>query len=251
VNKKFYFLAGYSRSGNTLLSSILNQNKNIVATANSPLVQIAYSINEMYNSIWIKNFPEKKGVDNLLKKLFTNYYEHLNAEVIFDRAGWGTPLNLTLLTNKIIEKPKFLLLVRPLIEVLASLVKIHRPKNVYDFVYLEAMHPEKGKVYWDWLSTKTIITQYKKDYLLIKYDDLIKEPKNKIKEIYDFFELKPFKHSFSNLKQLSINNVIYDDSVFNSNSLHLVKKNINKQEYAVEDYLPESIIKEYKEWDYF
>jgi hypothetical protein len=113
------------------------------------------------------------------------------------------------------------------------------------------MHPEKGKVYWDWLSTKTIITQYKKDYLLIKYDDLIKEPKNKIKEIYDFFELKPFKHSFSNLKQLSINNVIYDDSVFNSNSLHLVKKNINKQEYAVEDYLPESIIKEYKEWDYF
>ncbi len=26
--KKFYFLSGYSRSGNTVLSSLLNQNKN-------------------------------------------------------------------------------------------------------------------------------------------------------------------------------------------------------------------------------
>lgn len=249
MKKKFYFLAGYSRSGNTLLSSILNQNKTIVMTANSPVVQIAHDIDQMYNSTWIRNFPDKEGVNNLLRKLFPNYYEHLDAKIIFDRAGWGTPSNLKLLT-KIIERPKFLLLVRPLIEVLASFVKVQKPKNVYDFIY-EVMHPEKGKIYWDWLSTKTIITEYKKDYLLIKYDDLVKEPENKVKEIYNFFEIEPFKHSFSNLTEFSINKIKYDDSVFDSSSLHLIRKNINRQEYKVKDYLPESIIKQYKEWDFF
>ena len=40
--KNIFFLSGLPRAGNTLLSSILNQNKNIACTANSILPNILY-----------------------------------------------------------------------------------------------------------------------------------------------------------------------------------------------------------------
>ena len=110
--KKIYFLSGYSRSGNTFLSSILNQNKNITVTPNSCVVQIMYSLFELYGSNWIKNVPEVSGLDNVINNLFKNYYEHIDSEFIFERGGWGTPYNLGML-EKLNYKPKFLLLVRP------------------------------------------------------------------------------------------------------------------------------------------
>ena len=40
--KKIYFLCGLPRAGNTLLGSIVNQNKNIKITANSIVPDILY-----------------------------------------------------------------------------------------------------------------------------------------------------------------------------------------------------------------
>ena len=112
--KKIYFLAGYSRSGNTLLSCILNQNKKIAVTPNSCVSTIMNNLFELHESEFIKNFPETSGIDNVIKKLFQNYYENLEAETIFDRSSWGNIANLHLLKKYGIE-PKFILLVRPLI----------------------------------------------------------------------------------------------------------------------------------------
>ena len=70
--KKFYFLSGYSRSGNTLLSSILNQNKNITVSPNSCVVEIMYDLFKMYESSWIKNVPEFSGLNNVTIKLLEN-----------------------------------------------------------------------------------------------------------------------------------------------------------------------------------
>ena len=111
------------------------------------------------------------------------------------------------------------------------------------------MHPDKGKIYWDWLSTSNII-KTRQDYLLIKYDDLVKNTEKKIKEIYEFFNIKPFKHTLKNIKQFSYNNVEYKDEYLVPN-LHFVKKNIIKDNYKVEDYLPKDIIKRYENWDVF
>ena len=45
--KQFYFLSGLPRSGSTLLSSILNQDERVYASANSPLLDMLY-YNEQY-----------------------------------------------------------------------------------------------------------------------------------------------------------------------------------------------------------
>ena len=245
--KKIYFLSGYSRSGNTFLSSILNQNKNITVTPNSCVVQIMYSLFEMYKSDWIKNVPEVSGLDNVINNLFKNYYEHIDSEFIFERGGWGTPYNLGML-EKLNYKPKFLLLVRPLVEVLASYVKIQKPDDPVNLVY-NLMHPDLGKIYWDWQSTSNII-KTNQNYLLIKYDDLVNNTEEKMKEIYSYFEIPEFKHRFENIEQFTYNGVQYNDTVFEAN-LHKIKSEIKKDVYDVEEYLPKDIIKRYEGWDYF
>ena len=245
--KKIYFLSGYSRSGNTFLSSILNQNKNITVTPNSCVVQIMYSLFEMYKSDWIKNVPEVSGLDNVINNLFKNYYEHIDSEFIFERGGWGTPYNLGML-EKLNYKPKFLLLVRPLVEVLASYVKVQKPDDPVNLVY-NLMHPDLGKIYWDWQSTSNII-KTNQNYLLIKYDDLVNNTEEKMKEIYSYFEIPEFKHRFENIEQFTYNGVQYNDTVFEAD-LHKIKSEIKKDVYDVEEYLPKDIIKRYEGWDYF
>lgn len=245
--KKIYFLSGYSRAGNTFLSSILNQNKNITVTPNSCVVQIMYSLFELYRSDWIKNVPEVSGLDNVINNLFKNYYEHIDSEFIFERGGWGTPYNLNML-EKLNYKPKFLLLVRPLVEVLASYVKVQKPHNSVDLVY-DLMHPDTGKIYWDWQSTSNII-KTNQNYLLIKYDDLVNNTEEKMKEIYSYFEIPEFKHRFENIEQFTYNGVQYNDTIFEAD-LHKIKSKIKKDVYDVEEYLPKDIIKRYEGWDYF
>ena len=238
--KKFYFLSGYSRSGNTLLSSILNQNKNITVSPNSCVVEIMYDLFKMYESSWIKNVPEFSGLNNVTIKLLENYYEHIDSKFIFERGAWGTPYNLSML-QRLNHQPKFLLLVRPLIEVLASYVKVQKPKDVENFIY-NVMHPDVGKIYFDWQSTSNII-KTNQNYLLIKYDDLVNNTEEKMKEIYNYFNIPEFKHVFQNVEQFNYNGVQYDDSVFESPNLHKIRSDIKKEDYDIEKYLPKEIIK--------
>ena len=246
--KKFYFLSGYSRSGNTLLSSILNQNKNITVSPNSCVVEIMYDLFKMYESSWIKNVPEFSGLNNVTIKLLENYYEHIDSKFIFERGAWGTPYNLSML-QRLNHQPKFLLLVRPLIEVLASYVKVQKPKDVENFIY-NVMHPDVGKIYFDWQSTSNII-KTNQNYILIKYDDLVNNTEEKMKEIYNYFNIPEFKHVFQNVEQFNYNGVQYDDSVFESPNLHKIRSDIKKEDYDIEKYLPKEIIKRYAGWDYF
>lgn len=246
--KTIHFLSGYSRAGNTFLSSLINQNPNVIFTANSGAVDIVWKLACSYKTNWFENFPNKKGLENVMNNFFENYYAHYNANIIFDRGGWGTPYNLSVLQT-IIEEPKFLLLVRSLNEVLASYVKVAKPIDVTSFVN-ELMHPDGGKIYWDWLSTKNIIEKYKKNYLIIHYDSLIENTQKSIDRIYEFFKIEPFSHDFNNIKQLEINGIKYDDKVFNID-LHTIRPFISKEKYVISDYLPQDIINMYKNWDLF
>ena len=60
--KQYNFLIGVPRSGNTLISSVLNQNNNICLTANSPLSGLLYELDTLKKhggvGDTIENFPD-------------------------------------------------------------------------------------------------------------------------------------------------------------------------------------------------
>ena len=119
-NKKIFFLAGFPRSGNTLLTSILNQNPDIGCTPNSIVLEI-------YKEVWLlkqidvfKNYPDHKSLDNVLDTIYPTYYKDWNYKYIIDRGPAGTKSNLYLLKKHFKQEIKIIFLVRPLLEVLAS-----------------------------------------------------------------------------------------------------------------------------------
>ena len=68
--KSIYFTYGLPRSGNTLLSCILNQNPKINTTANSilPSVMFAVEMVKLHDVVY-RNFPDEESFNNILKNL--------------------------------------------------------------------------------------------------------------------------------------------------------------------------------------
>ena len=74
------FLVGMPRAGNTILSSILNQNPNVKMSAHSILPTLLDSILQIKNHERFLNFPDSHGIDNIIENIFDNYYKHYDCE---------------------------------------------------------------------------------------------------------------------------------------------------------------------------
>ena len=61
-DKKLFFLVAMPRSGNTLFSTIMNQNPDIAATANSVTLEIMKDIFLLKQTDVFKNFPDHKSL---------------------------------------------------------------------------------------------------------------------------------------------------------------------------------------------
>jgi hypothetical protein len=243
--KAYSFLSSLPRSGNTLLGAILNQNAKLNLTSNTILTDVLYQLHLIKDYQIYKNFPDEKSLDNIIKNIFNNYYKDWKANFIIDRGVWGTPVNLQLLKS-IITKPKFIILYRPVLECLASFIKIEKPIDIESRCH-ELMNNNGmiGKALW---SIKNIIKE-KEDYIIINYFELVNKPLNQINKIYLFLNLDKFNHRFNNIDDFSINNIKYDDSVLNA-PLHKIRTDkIKLNKYKVEDYLPANIIKQYSNLD--
>ena len=257
--KQYYFLVGLPRSGNTLLSSILNQNPKVSVTANSIVPDILWNLDcERENSLTFKNFPDHQSYDDLMSSIFDGYYKNWNSNIIIDRSNWGSPNNLKLLEKYCPNKPKFILLVRDVLEVLASFIKWSKD-NKPNFIDNETNNAPV-EIQCDFLmrSDLQIVQEYtaihnlyKNDNaLLITYQQLVDHPKETIDKVYGFLGIDQYKHKFSNLTQLKINSVSYEDKVV-GNNLHYVKSKISKTDYTIKEYLPLSVINKYGNLDFW
>ena len=155
------------------------------------------------------------------------------------------------------DNVKIILLVRPAVEILASLVRMRKPENVENFCDVlmdpynnDFLHEEKKPMmlYYSLIAKKHLLEQDKKYYCLINYDELVSETEETLNKIYDFLEIPRFKHHrFNNLEQLKILGVKYNDAIKNYSHLHTIRTDkIEKNDYKILNYLPESVIEKYK-----
>jgi hypothetical protein len=244
-NKNFYFLLGMPRAGNTLLGSLINQNKNISLTSNSITCEILFFLNWLKKDSLFENFPDHNSIDNIINNVFKNYYKDWKSEHIIDRSPWGTAVNLPIL-KKIIEKPKFIILYRPVLDCLASFIRIEKPIDVKERCH-ELMNLD-GIIGKNLHSIKNIIDK-KEDYIIVNYYDLVKEPLKEINKIYSFLKIDLFEHRFKNLNKFSVNNIEYNDSVLTA-PLHDIRiDEVKLNKYSIENYLPTDTIEKYRNLD--
>lgn len=266
MSKKYFFLAGLPRSGNTLLSSILNQNPDIQVSANSNISFIMHYLNNLHNDLNTKNFPDTKSLNNLIKSVLDSYYQNWECKYIIDRGPWGTPDNLNILQNYLQNEVKIIVTVRDIVEILASFLRLNltdilnermvqeinyggRFNETYKSdieLYCELLMAPNGQIEKHLLSLYNLLKEENKKYLhILEYNDLVNNPQESIQEIYKFLNIKYYNnHNFKKIEQFNVNGVYYNDEVYIKN-LHNLKEKIEFSDYNISDILPKNIVKKY------
>ena len=124
MQKKIYFLSGFPRAGNTIISTILNQNKNIATSGHSSLPDCFFKIESIkYTNIY-NNFKNNKAIENIQKNLVLNFYKDWKQPYIIDRGEWGTPYNYEVMKKFCPNEFKIIFLLRNPLDIIKSYLKI-------------------------------------------------------------------------------------------------------------------------------
>jgi hypothetical protein len=254
------------RSGNTLLSSILNQHPKIYSSPLSPLrTYLGFLNNEfLYHEANII-CDNSDRTTRLINELFPTYYKDIEKPIIFDRnKSWGTPGNLNLIKQCLNEKPKIVFTVRPIIEILTSFTLMFKDYPVidemmkssnWDYNYslsendnkCDFLMREGGDFDRLMLTFNEIKNIDNSDiFYIVRYDDLVLNPKKTLEGIYDFISLEHFEHDFNNIERLE---TYYDDRVGAPSYTHKVKKTLQKTDIKPEQALSDYILSKYSKID--
>jgi len=250
--RKLFFLIALPRSGNTLFTSIINQNSDIACTANSVTLEIMKNLFLIKTTDTFKNFPDHKSLDNILDNVYNLYYKDWPQRIIIDRGPALTsanPGNFELLKRHFKPGFKCIVLLRDLMDVFASYMKWYT-ENPDSFVNklgktdeekLLALMSKEGAIVKEIKSIQTAHT-YPNMCHFIRYNDMVTNPEKVFKELYKFLDEPYYPHQFQDLKQININDIKYDDTVVGKN-MHIIRPTVKKE---TNNYIvPKSIREKY------
>ena len=252
-DKKIFFLAGFPRAGNTVLTSILNQNPDICCTPNSVTLEIYKNLFLLKETEVFLNYPDHQSLDNVLNNVLNNYYKNWHYKYIIDRGPAGTPGNLKLLKKHFKQPIKIIFLVRPILEVLASWIDWAN-RTPDSFIRkmgnpTEACHKlmqQDSLIMKEMRCMENLLKPENKHHVhFVDYDEIVLKPQETINGIYKFLKIPKFKHRFINLDQVTVNGLSYNDTIIGKN-MHTIKtEGLTKTKRDIKSILSKEIIKTY------
>jgi len=251
-NKQLLFLVAQPRSGNTLFTSIMNQNPEIVCTANSITLEIMKDLFLLKQTDVFLNYPDHKSLNNVLDIVYDVYYKDWPQKIIIDRGPVTTAGNLKLIKKHYKRPFKCIVILRDLMDVLASYMKwyIENPDafpNRYNLNTDEeklSMIMNKDGAVAKALEAMKNAFNYPDICHFVKYDDLVAQPEQEIRKIYKFIDIPYYNHKFENLKQVEVNGMGYNDEIVGKN-MHKIKTIVRKEYNPYIEKIPERIRQKY------
>ena len=266
MDKIYHFLAGLPRSGNTLLSALLNQNPKIYSTPLSPIPTLMWNFVNSANDMEQinRNTENKIKSEIFLSSFLDNYYKEIEKPVVIDREkAWGTPDNLNIIKEYITPTPKIIFTVRDILEIIASFVKM-------DAQYLKNKSYNAGYYMGNYRSPKDLISEHlmafngdiDKGLLslasafypenagmfhIVEYNDLVFNPNETINKIYDFLEMPHYKHNFNKIIKIEKDN---DEVIGLPKNLHDIRKSLSQSSTSL-DILSDYIKHKYSNMEFW
>ena len=262
--KQFYFMSGLPRSGSTLLTALLNQNPEIHASTNSPLLDTIHYTEEylLYNSEQYKATPNPEGAYKVLSSIPYNYYFNTPQDIIIDKSrGWVNQIQH--IQDYITTEPKIICPVRNIQDILSSFLNLICNSKTTSFIdenlirnnieisndnrcdYLMSSQGIIGQSY------NALLECFRKGnnqyLLLIDYDDLVRNPQHELNRIYEFIGLSSYCHSFENVSTKQDEN----DNVYKLENMHSVRDTVEKIHRDNTKYLSENIMDKYNHMEFW
>tara|TARA_R100001509_G_scaffold98819_1_gene57731 strand:+ start:537 stop:1190 length:654 start_codon:yes stop_codon:yes gene_type:complete len=205
-------------------------------TPNSVVLEILFNLILIRQGNIFKEENNFESFSNVLKNIIPKYYENYNQEYILEQGPWGTPDNYNILKELNLLPAKFIFLIRPLNEIIASWIKLHKVPFSERENYCENLMSEYGKIGHAYLSLKNLIEK-KEKILFLKYHDLCENPQKQIKILYDYLEIPLYnKHYYNNLKHVEN---LTKQTTIRTSKIELLK-------YNYEEYVDQTILKKYE-----
>lgn len=223
MDKTYHFLAGLPRSGNTLLSSLLNQNPIIYSTPISPVAGYMWQWFESSNGIEQihRNIENRIRSEEVLRDFLKNFYKDVNTPIVIERERfWGLPHYLDLIKKYLTPNPKIIFTVRDINEILASYLNVMHPlleKEIKESPFFTPVYMSLNDAICEYIMTPTrdldkclfslasaFYPENKGIFHIVEYNDLVTNPQETMDKIYAFLELPSYKHDFLNIQKIDM-----------------------------------------------
>lgn len=245
--KKFIGLSGLPRSGSTLLSSIFSQNPDIHAEGNSALCQLMWDLQQSCRGFANEQLVVTNRLTtekDVVSALPYQYYKDVKASTIIDKCrSWTHPLNVEMLYRYFDQKPKIIVLVRPVLEIVRSFVALRIKNNYQGNLEEGLLQPNSEPIMRSLEGVRWARLNNNGEFLFINYHDLVDNTKDTIDKIYEFCELDSFEHQFDNIVNMHPEN----DDMYILNYQHIVRPQIGYRQHDI--ILSDEIIERCKHLD--
>jgi sulfotransferase len=262
--KTFYFIAGLPRSGSTLISSILNQNPSIYASANSPMCGMMFNLERsILSSEQYSAYPKPNVMSNTVMGVIEGYYSDTTKNIVVDKSReWSMPEHFGVLLRNLPYEPRIILPVRSITDILASFISlVNKNPDKPNFIDNEIQVRQEFNFYRPpndircdhLMRPKGLIDnclygiafalqpENRKYFHFIEYDNLISSPEEEINKIYDFWGIDKFDHDYYNIE----NKIKEDDSVYGLIGQHDVRSSIGRRNIDKYKILSEYVLNKY------
>lgn len=263
--KALYFLGGLPRSGNTLLSSILNQNPSVYCSPISPLFENLIALNAQNNleNNLIGDFSANS--EQAIKNYVNGFYQNCDKSIIFDRnKGWGSKESMMFAYQFMPNQPKIVFTVRDIPSILTSFISLFgdEPVSYLDNQIRQYGIKAYGKQTQDDLRCDLLMSGQVGGCLvtldeaikiqvplhLIEYDDLVSKPQETLDGVYDFLEIDKWTHDFNNVKKLEVETL---DAAGLPLNLHDVRPEVKRKSLNPKDVLSELTLRKYSDLEFW
>lgn len=238
--KQMVFLSGLPRTGSTLLSAILSQNPLIHAEGNSAVCQLMW---DMHVSCSINSNEQLSANDRfdtileLLTSIPKIYYKDIEQPIIVDKCrSWTLQPNIDLILKYITKEPKFIVLIRPLEEIVASFVHLKIENGWTGNLTENILRDGSEPIMRSFDGIINVLSKYRENTIFVKYDDLVSNTEKTIENIYNFCGWQQFDHSYNDIE----NKYPENDEVYGLLGQHYVRPKIEKRKIEID--LPKEIL---------
>jgi len=234
-----YFLSSIPRSGSTLLSALLNQRTDTYVSTTSGLCDTmgsAITTWERNPATHAAGSVEEDGM-RLLRSIIDAHYANQKEPIIIDKGrGWPMPPIMSTMA-KVQGDIKIIATVRPIRECLASFVKVAKPDNVKDFCKNSEL---ANHLFSSYHALKAGYEASPENFLLIEYNDLVKDPQKQLDRVADFLNI-----ARQDCDPENVSPVQEDDKIWGIKDLHKVRPKVRKRSIGGKKLLGNEL------WDYY
>ena len=253
--KQFVMMSGLPRSGSSVLCSILNQHPDIHASTTSPvieLIEIVHANWKHLSSCYINSNPSQ--YTNMIHGLCLGAYEHINESLIIDKNRlW--PKHGKLMNSVLGHKPKMIITVRDIPEILASyILLINKNFNNTTFIDQDLIdnniivnNKNRCKLLWEtyinvpYNNTRVGFNSPDIDVCIVTYNQIVNNSQETVDRICKFLNIDTYSVDLNNIQGMNENDDYHGGII----GLHEVRPIMKRTSPPPSEVIGHELVKHY------